>query len=126
MFLIVGFASPSLLRPEPSGVVSFWYLDSEGVSCLISGGENPVVDNSVRGENSLRVLPFPGPCQARLRATVCPHRCLCQWGDSTSSSQPSSASSFLAALTLRTLTPKVSAIHDALHVPRDVHSPARM
>jgi hypothetical protein len=92
MFLMDGFASPSLLRPERSGRLSFWYLDSEGVFCLISGGENPVVDNLARGEKTLRVRSFLGPCQARFTTTVCPHRCRCQWSDSASSSHPSSAS----------------------------------
>src|SRR5262249_23512786 len=120
-----GFASPSPLRPEGSAHLSFWYVDSEGVSCLISGGENPVVDNPVRGENSLRTLPFSDRFQPRLRATVCPHPSRCHCPDSATSSQPISASSFLAALTLRTLKPNVSATHDALHVPRAEHSPAR-
>src|SRR5262245_46065687 len=125
MFRMDGVSSPSPLTPGRSEPVRFWYLDSEGVSCLISGGENPVVDNSVRGEKPLRVLPFPAPCQAMFTTTVCPHRCRCQCSESVSSSHPIPASSFLAAFTLRGSTPKVSAIQDALHVPRAEQTPAR-
>lgn len=109
-------------NPGPAALAGFWFLSFRRSSRSLNRGGESSRRKSEGGGNR---RPAAGGVQSRLTVTSGPYRFRYLCPTRSQRSTPAFTRAFRAAFTLRTSTPKTSAIQRALHVPVGRHSRSR-